>query len=142
MPKVKQAAKRTQESRVSRMSTQADDADCQKAKKMRGRPRAAVAPRPKARMGTVVLREIRKFQRCTDLLIPKSPFQRLVKEIARSEHPDIRISSHGLLALQESAETYMASLFEDSYLLAQHAKRITLMPKDMQLARRIRGDRG
>lgn len=93
------------------------------------------------RIGTVVLREIKKFQKSSDLLIAKGPFQRIVREIARSENSDIRFTSHGLLALQEASETYLTSVFEDAYLLTLHAKRITLMPKDVQLARRIRGER-
>ena len=74
-------------------------------------------------------------------MIAKGPFQRLVREIARGENQDIRFTSQGLLALQEASETYMTSIFEDAYLLTLHAKRITLMPKDIQLARRIRGER-
>lgn len=75
------------------------------------------------RIGTVVLREIRKYQKSTELLIAKGPFQRIVKEIARSSNGDIRFSSQGLLALQEATETYLTSVFEDAYLLAIHAKR-------------------
>ena len=64
-----------------------------------------------------------------------------MRDIARNSTPDIRFSSQGLRALQECAEGYLTGLFEDSYLCAIHAKRVTLMVKDMQLARRIRGDR-
>jgi histone H3 len=95
------------------------------------------------RPGTVALREIRRYQRTTDLLIRKLPFQRLVREIA-SEFPgksDIRWQSTALLALQESAEAYLVGLFEDTNLCAIHAKRVTIMPRDIQLARRIRGER-
>lgn len=75
------------------------------------------------------------------MLIAKGPFQRIVREIARSGAKEIRFSSQGLLALQEASETYLTSVFEDAYLLTIHAKRATLMPKDLQLARRIRGER-
>lgn len=92
------------------------------------------------RPGTVALREIRKFQKSTDLLIRKLPFQRLVREIAHEYKSDLRFQSHAVLALQEATEAYLAGLFEDSNLLAVHAGRVTIMPKDMQLARRVRGE--
>jgi histone H3 len=91
------------------------------------------------RPGTVAIREIRKYQKSTDLLIRKIPFQRLVKEIAQDYMGDLRFQSTAMLALQEAAEAYLTGLFEDTNLCAIHAKRITIMPKDMQLARRIRG---
>lgn len=92
------------------------------------------------RPGTVALREIRKYQKSTELLIRKLPFQRLVREIAQDYKCDLRFQSTALLALQEAAEAYMVGLMEDTQLCAIHAKRITIMPKDMQLARRIRGN--
>ena len=91
------------------------------------------------RPGTVALREIRKYQKNTELLIRKLPFQRLVREIASDfNRPDLRFQSSAVLALQEASESYLVGLFEDSNLCAIHAKRVTIMPKDMQLARRIR----
>jgi histone H3 len=93
------------------------------------------------RPGTVALREIRKFQKSTDLLIRKLPFQRLVREIATEYKSDLRFQSQAVLALQEAAEAYLVGLFEDTNLCAIHAKRVTIMPKDMQLARRIRGEK-
>ena len=93
------------------------------------------------RPGTVALREIRKYQKNTDLLIRKLPFQRLVREIAFDNHVAIRFQSTAILALQEAAEAFLVGLFEDTNECAIHAKRVTIMPKDMQLARRIRGDR-
>ncbi len=94
------------------------------------------------RPGTVALREIRRYQKTTDLLIPKLPFQRLVREIANDLNlqPDVRFQSTSIMALQEASEAYLVSLFEDTNLVAIHAKRVTIMPKDIQLARRIRGD--
>ena len=93
------------------------------------------------RPGTLALREIRKYQKSTELLIRKIPFQRLVREIAQDFKTDLRFQSAAILALQEASEAYLVSLFEDTNLCALHAKRVTIMPKDMQLARRIRGER-
>uniref|UniRef100_A0A7S3II07 Core Histone H2A/H2B/H3 domain-containing protein n=1 Tax=Strombidium inclinatum TaxID=197538 RepID=A0A7S3II07_9SPIT len=93
------------------------------------------------RPGTVALRDIRRYQKSTELLIRKLPFQRLVREIANDYKTDLRFQSSAVLALQEAAEAYMVGLFEDTNLCAIHAKRVTIMPKDMQLARRIRGER-
>ncbi len=93
------------------------------------------------RPGTIALREIRKFQRNTELLIRKLPFQRLLREITQDFKTDMRYQSHAVLALQEAAEAYLVGLFEDTNLCAIHAKRVTIMPKDIQLARRIRGER-
>ena len=92
------------------------------------------------RPGTVALREIRKFQKSTDLLIRKLPFQKVVREIAGEFKSDLKFQSQAILALQEATEAYVVGLFEDTNLLAIHAKRVTIMPKDMQLARRIRGE--
>jgi len=89
------------------------------------------------------LQEIRKFQRSTDLLIRKLPFARLVKDICESHFTrpgtHFRWQGSALLALQEAAEAYLVGLFEDANLCAIHAKRVTIMKKDVQLARRIRG---
>ena len=93
------------------------------------------------RPGTVALREIRRYQKSPDLLIRKAPFQRLVREIAQDFKSDLRFQSTAVLALQEAAEAYLVGLFEDTNLCAIHAKRVTIMPKDIQLARRIRGER-
>jgi len=91
------------------------------------------------RPGTVALREIRKFQKTTELLIPKRPFQRLVKEVAQNYKTDLRVQSTALVVLQEAAEDYIVGVMEDSVLCAVHGGRQTLMAKDMALARRIRG---
>ncbi|KAK9456261.1 histone-fold-containing protein [Dipodascopsis uninucleata] len=96
--------------------------------------------------GTVALREIRKYQKSTDLLISKLPFARLVREVASEfflgssdDGAGLRFQSVAILALQEAAEAYLVHLFEDTNLCAIHAKRVTIMQKDIQLARRIRG---
>ena len=87
------------------------------------------------------MREIRKLQKSTELLIRKLSFQRLVREIAQEYKSDLRFQSQAIFALQEAAEVYMVGLFEDTNLCSIHAKRVTIMPKDNQLARRIRGER-
>lgn len=99
-------------------------------------------PPHRYRPGTVALREIRKFQKTTDLLIRKLPFQRLVREIAEMDHGTmgIRFQSTALLAIQEAAEAYLVGLFEDTNMCAIHAKRSTIFPRDMHLARRIRNE--
>ena len=123
------------------------------------------------RPGTVALREIRKYQKGTDLLIPKLPFMKVTREITADEASaraknkwvqgsdgriilkpwpkgcesdlpaDLRWQSTGLLAMQEASEAYLTGVDEDANLCALHAKRVTIMPKDIQLARRIRGER-
>merc|ERR1712182_105029 len=84
------------------------------------------------RPGTVALREIRKCQKSTELLIRKLPFQRLVREIAQDFKTDLRFQSSAVMALQEASEAYLVGLFEDTNLCAIHAKRVTIMPKDIQ----------
>ncbi|KAI3399877.1 hypothetical protein diail_5388 [Diaporthe ilicicola] len=94
------------------------------------------------RPGTRALREIRQYQRTTDLLLLKLPFARLVREVAMSFRPigeEMRWQSQAIQALQEAAEAFLVHLFEDCNLCAIHAKRVTIMQKDIQLARRIRG---
>lgn len=92
------------------------------------------------RPGTVALREIRKFQKSTDVLIKKLPFQRLVKETAQDLKPGLRFQSTAVEALQQAAEAYLTELFEEVNLCALHAGRVTIMLRDIRLARRICGD--
>ncbi|KAJ9079844.1 histone H3.1 [Entomophthora muscae] len=101
----------------------------------------ASLPLPLAEPGTVALREIRRYQKSTELLIRKLPFQRLVREIAQDYKTDLRFQASAIAALQESAEAYLVGLFEDTNLAAIHAKRVTIQPKDILLARRLRGER-
>ncbi|TFY80537.1 hypothetical protein EWM64_g3471 [Hericium alpestre] len=89
--------------------------------------------------GTVALREICRYQKSTELLICKLPFQHLVCEIAYGIKPDMRFQSSAIMALQEAAEAYLVSLFEDTNLAAIHTKRVTIQQKDLALARRLRG---
>ena len=81
------------------------------------------------RPGTVALREIRRYQKSTELLVRKLPFQRLVREIAQEFKTDLRFQGSAVLALQEAAEAYLVGLFEDTNLCAIHAKRVTIMSK-------------
>ncbi|KAG2442289.1 hypothetical protein HXX76_002375 [Chlamydomonas incerta] len=110
----------------------------------RKKPAPLPPPKPKRRIrrGTVALREIRKYQKTTELLIRRAPFQRLVREIANKGAPggqaEFRWRADALEALQEAAEAHMIAMLEDSNLCAIHDKRVTIMPKDMQLAKRLR----
>lgn len=92
------------------------------------------------RPGTVALREIKRYQKSTDLLIRKLPFQRLVREIAQDARTDLRFQAGAVAALQEAAEAFLTGLFTDTNLCAIHAKRVTIQPKDLHLALRVRGD--
>ena len=93
------------------------------------------------RPGTVALREIKKYQKSTDQLIPRAPFQRLVRDICSGIDNELRFQSQALVALQEASEAYLTGLFEDTNLCCLHANRMTVLKKDMDLARRIRGDK-
>ena len=111
-------------------------------------PKGRVKKHYRYRPGTVALKQIRQYQKSTELLIRKLPFQRLVREIAGDSEiitsplcGKVRFQSAAIMALQEAAEAYLVGLFEDTNLCAIHAKRVTIMPKDIQLARRIRGER-
>ena len=108
----------------------------------------------RTRPGIKAIREIRRYQggiqgkkpflnqkHATRLLIKKLPFQRLVREIAQDFKSDLRFKATAMLALQEATEAYLFGLFEDTKLAAIHAKRVTDMPKDIQLVRRLRGER-
>ena len=109
--------------------------------KFPGTTSGAVKKPRRFRPGTVALREIRRYQKTTELLIRKMPFQRLVREISQDYKTDLRFQSSSIYALQEASEAYLVGLFEDTNLCAIHAKRVTIMPKELQLARRIRGER-
>ena len=94
------------------------------------------------RPGTVALREICQYQKSTKLLIRRAPFQWVIYEIMRGIWNDLRIQAVAAVwGLQEAAEAYLVGLFEDSNLCAIHAKWVTIMPRDVQLARRIHGER-
>ena len=114
-------------------------------------PRAPRSPKKKAaekktipgrryRPNTKALAEIRHYQSSTNNLIPRLPFQRLVREITQRIRGDFRYTGVALSALQTASEFYIIGLLEDSYLCTLHAKRVTLMERDLKLAYRIRGD--
>ncbi|XP_012507931.1 PREDICTED: histone H3-like centromeric protein A isoform X1 [Propithecus coquereli] len=107
----------------------------------RRRPSVGPSPRQRRRRKYGWLQEIRKLQKSTRLLLRKAPFSRLVREICAvfTRGVDFSWQAQALLALQEAAEAFLVHLFEDAYLLTLHAGRVTLFPKDVQLARRIRG---
>ena len=115
-----------------------------KAKKHDKQTKADVSQQMKKkhlRPGQKALREIRHYQKNTDNVVRKLPFQRLVRELAKElSMEDLRFQSSALAALQECVEMYMINLFCDSQLCATHAKRMTLFKKDLDLARRIRGE--
>lgn len=107
------------------------------------------------RPGTVALREIWKYQKSSDLLIPKAPFARVVRELmdkfffsstgrfykARAQGRGItRWSAQALLAIQSAAEEYLVGLMQDGLCAAIHAKRVTLTDKDLRLVRRFRNN--
>ena len=92
------------------------------------------------RAGTAALKDIRHFQKTSVLLIRRLPFQRLMREIAQDYKTDLRFQSVAILCLQEAVEAYLVKLFDDANLCAIHTRRVTIMPKDIQLARRIRGE--
>ena len=92
------------------------------------------------RPGIMALCEIRHYQKSSALLIRKLLFQRLVREIAQDFKMDLHFQAAAILCLQEAAEAYLVGLFEDTNLCAIHAKRVMITPKDLQLARCIRGE--
>ena len=101
---------------------------------------AQPAVRYRHKPGMRALKEIRKYQKSSELLIRKLPFQRLVREIAQNFGTNLRFQSTAILALQEAAEAYLIGMLEDTNLCAIHAKRVTIMQRDFALARRIRGE--
>ena len=121
---------------------------CDKETRQRQKPPAGQKPpavgdvkkKRRYRPGTVALREIRKYQKSTDLLVPKLPFQRFVREIAQTFKSDVRFQSSALLGLHEAAESHLVRVNEDANLCAIHGRRVTMMPKDIQLVKAIKKD--
>ena len=136
MARTKQTARKQTSSKIPRKSL-----IISKAARKTTQMKANIKKPHRFKPGTVALREIRKFQKSTDLLIRKLPFQRLVRDIAQQYKSDLRFQSQAVLALQEASEAYLVGLFEDTNLCAIHAKRVTIMSKDMILAKRIRGEK-
>ncbi len=146
MSRTKQSAPRSTGGKAPQrqLATKAAQKDSTRAawKAARHTPRAMRKPHH-CRPGTVALRKIRRYQKSTDLFIRKAPFQHLVREIAETmtiNGEDLCFQSTALLALHEASEAYLVNLFEDTNSCAIHAKRVTIMPKDMLLAQRIRGE--
>ena len=137
MPKAKNAA-----SKISSKAKKRSMAGAKKGSAPMKKRAPAAGGRKKMRMrpGTVALREIRRYQKQMTNILPRAPFQRVVKEVARPMDSDLRFASQAIQALQEAAEAYLVGIFEDANLCCLHANRVTLMRKDMDLARRIRGD--
>ena len=128
------------------MPTTAHKALLRKVNKKANHPngdRLAPAPRKhRYRPGTVALREIRRYQKSTDLLLKKLPFSKFTREITETiKKGGMRFTASALLAVQTAAEDYLVHMFEDANLCAIYAKRVTIFPKDIQLARRLRGER-
>jgi histone H3 len=112
-----------------------------KVKKAKKSSASGVKKTRRFRPGTVALREIRRYQKGTELLLRKAPFQRLVRELATSHKQGLRFQSSAVQAIQEATESWAISLLSDSNLCAIHARRVTVMNKDLHLARRLRGER-
>jgi histone H3 len=88
--------------------------------------------------GSVALKEIRKYQKTTDLLIRKRPFQRMVRELCKVKNGDMRFQASAIVAFQEAVENFLTNLIEDAYRCVMHARRVTLMPKDIRLVYKIK----
>ncbi|XP_061680598.1 histone H3-like centromeric protein A [Syngnathoides biaculeatus] len=108
-----------------------------------GQPPQPPLPSPRRRRfrpGARALMEIRKYQKSTHILLRKASSARLVREVCQGfGRGSYRWQVLALMALQEAAEAFLVLLFSDANLCAIHAKRVTLFPRDIQLARRIRG---
>ncbi|KAH9872868.1 histone H3-like centromeric protein hH3v [Plenodomus biglobosus] len=144
MPKTPTRRNKARPSRGGRPSTGGrSEASARKESTKRLGQTGPAPERKKARYkpGTVALREIRRYQKSTDLLLLKTPFQRLVREIAHNvsgENGPTQWQSQAIGALQEATEAFLVNLFHDANLCAIHAKRVTIQQKDIQLARRLR----
>ena len=112
----------------------------------RAKPKAAAVPllgvkKPyRHKAGTVAKREVKRYQKSTNLLIPKASFARLVREVTESIKKGMRFTASALESVQTASEEYIVKLLNDANLCASHGKRITIMEKDILLARRIRGE--
>lgn len=127
MPRTKVGGRVSRKPRLPRRRRIEEEVDEPPAKKHRFRP------------GTRALFEIRKYQRSTDVLLSRAAFARVVREIAQQFAFDLRWQPLAVEALQEAAEAVLVRLFEDANLCAIHARRVTVQPRDMQLAKRIHG---
>ena len=143
MARTKQTARKDQGGKAPRRIFSTKNPGSIKAQKAarKGKTGYSEPKKQRLRPGTVALREIRRYQKSTDLLIRKLPFQCLVREIIFEHKQDYRLAPAAAAVFQEAAEAYLIGLFEDTNLCTIHAKRVTIMPKDIQLGRRIHGER-
>lgn len=135
MARTKETARKSDKPRKSLGSKKSS----KKAKKSGGE--GGVKKSRRFRPGTVALREIRKYQKDTSLLLRKAPFQRLVRELASAHKEQLRFQASAIAALQDATESYVVSVLSDTNLCAIHARRVTVMTRDLTLARRLRGER-
>eukprot|EP01112_Ceratiomyxa_fruticulosa_P012764 TRINITY_DN3554_c0_g1_i2.p1 TRINITY_DN3554_c0_g1~~TRINITY_DN3554_c0_g1_i2.p1 ORF type:complete len:208 (+),score=51.82 TRINITY_DN3554_c0_g1_i2:246-869(+) len=136
----------SEESESETETTTASSSKKNTARKSAKKPAVRTPPPPKTkrrrRPGAVALSEIRHYQKTYDMVIPKAPFSRLVREIGFRMKADLRFQYKAMEALQEATEAYMVGIMEDANICAIHSRRVTIMPRDIQLARRIRGEAG
>ena len=138
------AAKLAHENRMQRLHTQNETASrfYQSNPVWRVNPHTGQRERVKWKPGMIALSEIKHYQKSTVLLIRKLPFLRLIREITQDFRTDLRFTADAIYTLQNAAEIYLVNLFEDTQLVAIHGKQVTIMPVDMQLVRRLRGETG
>jgi histone H3 len=141
MPRQKIVGKKNKAASSSKQSVATGSKASKSAMKKKTAPAEGGIKQRRFRPGTVAIREIKRYQKETRLLLARAPFQRFVRAICEGIDVQIRFQSQALLAVQEAAEMYLVGLFEDSNLCAIHANRVTVMKKDIELARRIRGER-
>ena len=134
MARTKQSAKKSTGGKAPRGQY------CTRAAREQG-PVGGVKKPHRYRPGTVALREIRRYQKSTDLLVRRLPFMRLVRDISKDFKTDLRFQGTAMSAFQEASESYLVTVFEDANLCALHSKRVTITVKDIKLARRLRGER-
>lgn len=110
-------------------------------KRKRGPPATGGVKKPhRYRPGTVALREIRRYQKSTDLLIPKLSFGRVMREYVLALQKEFRSQAVAVMAAQEASEAYITGYLEDCNLSAIHGNRVTVFPKDIHFVRRLRGE--
>lgn len=148
MPRRKQEAKENPNNLIARKKLLAQKMDRKKSEKndksgVKTSAKDPVVKRPRRfKPGTIALREIKKYQKSTELVLQKAPLQRVIKSIMHAYNAQLRMSSTGALIIQEAVEAHIISLLADCNLCAQHARRVSIQPKDFYLARRIRGKQG
>jgi histone H3 len=135
MARTKQTARKTTGGKAPRKQLSAKSA-----RKTAGATPTGSAKKPRYKPGSVALKEIRRYQKSTDFLIRKLPFQRTCRSIIRENNnvSDIRFQGPALASIQEALESYLVGLFEDAMLCASHAKRVTVLPRDIALVNKLR----